>query len=122
MEKENNPVQKTDNGSKTLGPVKDLERHLPPRLVEANLQFDVLKNRCRCGGRSRITEKEVTLFHKILGIKDGDALLDLACGQGRHLIELAQRGNYNLFGLDRCSLSDSTSPEDRKEKGIVHYL
>src|SRR5690606_41629407 len=44
---------------------------------------------------------DLKLFAQYLDIKDENSLLDLACGQGRHLIELAQKGNYNLFGLDR---------------------
>jgi len=50
---------------------------------------------------SKITESEVSFFAEKLDLQEGSSLLDLACGQGRHLIEIARRGNFNLFGLDR---------------------
>jgi SAM-dependent methyltransferase len=34
-----------------------------------------------------------------LGLRKGEAVLDLCCGQGRHAVELARRG-YDVCGLD----------------------
>jgi len=49
----------------------------------------------------QITSKEVDLFTEILGVEKNMVILDLACGQGRHSLELARRGYRNLNGLDR---------------------
>jgi D-alanine-D-alanine ligase len=49
----------------------------------------------------QITKNEVELFTSILNMPKDCAILDLACGQGRHSIELAQRGFTNITGLDR---------------------
>lgn len=38
------------------------------------------------------TSSEVAFVERALGLKDGDRVLDLACGQGRHAVALAKRG------------------------------
>jgi SAM-dependent methyltransferase len=45
------------------------------------------------------SDLEVAFAQKVLGLKPGDALLDLACGQGRHAVRLAQLG-YRVTALD----------------------
>jgi len=49
----------------------------------------------------QITSSEIDLFTDILGLDKNMVILDLACGQGRHSIELARRGFTNVNGLDR---------------------
>ena len=43
--------------------------------------------------------QEVSMAESALGLKKGEAVLDLCCGQGRHAVELARRG-YAVSGLD----------------------
>ena len=38
------------------------------------------------------TEREAMFVVGALGLQDGDRVLDLACGHGRHAVALAQRG------------------------------
>jgi len=38
------------------------------------------------------TKKEADFLEKALTLKRGDKILDLACGSGRHTLELAKRG------------------------------
>lgn len=45
------------------------------------------------------TEKEVRFIVDILGLKNSGKILDLACGSGRHAIELARNG-YSVVGID----------------------
>lgn len=45
------------------------------------------------------TERDVKFIHKSLGLQKGARILDLACGFGRHAVELARRG-YEVAGLD----------------------
>lgn len=49
--------------------------------------------------RLRQTSVECDLIEELTGIHRGDAVLDLACGIGRHSIELAKRG-YRVTGID----------------------
>lgn len=56
------------------------------------------------------TPKEVDSLEKILHLRKGARVLDLACGAGRHTIELAKRG-YDAVGYD---LSEALLKEARK--------
>lgn len=44
-------------------------------------------------------EREVETIRKVLGLEDGELVLDLCCGSGRHDIPLARLG-YRVVGLD----------------------
>lgn len=46
------------------------------------------------------TAKETEFLTKALGLQPGDKVLDLACGVGRHALELARRGFKHVSGLD----------------------
>ena len=79
-------------GARTLGPVSDLERHLPSdwwRTLFNSLYLetdgDVIEN-------DRNTSEEVDLLIRTVGLERNDRILDLCCGQGRHSLELARRG------------------------------
>lgn len=43
--------------------------------------------------------KQVDFIVDVLALNKGDEILDLACGQGRHLLELVRRG-YKVCGFD----------------------
>jgi SAM-dependent methyltransferase len=47
----------------------------------------------------RQTEREAQFITESLGLPPGSAVLDLACGYGRHAMELAGKG-YKITGLD----------------------
>jgi len=88
-------------GARTLGPVSDLERHLPSdwwRTLFNSLYLetdgDVIEN-------DRNTADEVDLLIRSIGLERNDRILDLCCGQGRHSLELARRGFPHVTGLDR---------------------
>lgn len=101
--KQENSSPVPPNGKEPLraGPVDNLEHHLPADWWKRIFNSMYLKTDADVVEDARITTNEVTLFKEILSLQDGDTILDLACGQGRHLIELAGRGDYNLYGLDR---------------------
>ncbi|MBO0736232.1 MAG: methyltransferase domain-containing protein [Alphaproteobacteria bacterium] len=87
--------------ARTLGPVSDLERHLPSdwwRTLFNSLYLetdgDVIEN-------DRNTGEEVDLLIRSVGLERNDRILDLCCGQGRHALELARRGFPHIIGLDR---------------------
>ncbi|MBV8937028.1 MAG: D-alanine--D-alanine ligase, partial [Alphaproteobacteria bacterium] len=67
-----------------MGPVSDLERHLPSdwwRTLFNSLYLetdgDIIEN-------DRNTAEEVDLLIRSVGLERNDRILDLCCGQGRH--------------------------------------
>ena len=87
--------------AKTLGPVADLEAHLPDdwwrkifNALYIKTDGDVVEN-------DDNTRAEVDFLVNALGLTTSRRVLDLCCGQGRHVIELARRGFRDVHGLDR---------------------
>ena len=84
-----------------LGPVADLEAHLPEewwrKLFNAlyvKTDGDVVEN-------TENTRREVDFIVTRRAIQPHSHILDLCCGQGRHCLELARRGFKHVMGLDR---------------------
>jgi D-alanine-D-alanine ligase len=84
-----------------LGPVADLESHLPAewwrKLFNAlyvKTDGDVVEN-------AENTRREVDFIVSAAAIQPYSHILDLCCGQGRHCLELARRGFKNVTGVDR---------------------
>jgi len=87
--------------ARTLGPVHDLERHLPSdwwrtlfNSVYLKTDGDVVENELN-------TSRDIDLLIHTVGLEPNDRILDLCCGQGRHSLELAKRGYRHVTGLDR---------------------
>ena len=85
----------------TLGPVADLESHLPPDWWNELFDSIYLKTDGDLFESRSFTVQEVDFIIKETGIAADDRILDVCCGQGRHLIELARRGFTALAGVDR---------------------
>ena len=86
---------------RTLGPVSDLERHLPNdwwrtlfNAVYLKTDGDVVENDANTRG-------DVERVVAAVGLEYDDKILDLCCGQGRHSLELARVGFRRVTGLDR---------------------
>ncbi len=45
------------------------------------------------------TEEEIEFITRVLKLKEGNYILDLCCGQGRHAVRLAEMG-FSVVGLD----------------------
>jgi len=86
---------------KILGPVANLESYVRPDWWRYIFNSLYLKTDGDVVDDQNLTQKEVELFEKILALSKEDKILDLACGQGRHSLELAQRGYKYVEGLDR---------------------
>lgn len=89
------------NPRSCLGPVADLEQHLPAewwrKLFNAlyvKTDGDVVEN-------VENTRREVDFIVAGAAINPSSQILDLCCGQGRHCLELARRGYKNVTGVDR---------------------
>jgi len=64
------------------------------------------------------TPVEVDQIEALLRLSPGSAILDLGCGQGRHVIELAQRG-YRVTGLDLSPYLLSVARERATAAGVT---
>jgi D-alanine-D-alanine ligase len=87
--------------NKTLGPVEDLEVHVRSDWWQTLFNSLYLKTDADFFDDMEITRKEVDLIISILGLAPEDKILDLCCGQGRHVLELVRRGFSNVEGYDR---------------------
>jgi len=114
------PLKKgsTERIGKTMGPVKNLEYHLHPEWWKRIFNATYLKTDADVVEDENITKSEIDLFHELLDIQEGNSLLDLACGQGRHLLELTNRGSYQLFGLDRSRYLTQRAKTNARKKGV----
>jgi D-alanine--D-alanine ligase len=93
--------KRTTAARSCLGPVADLESHLPAewwrKLFNAlyvKTDGDVVEN-------AENTRREVDFIISAAAIQPYSQILDLCCGQGRHCLELARRGFKNVIGVDR---------------------
>ena len=60
--------------------------------------------------------REATFIAESLGIEPGGVVLDLACGTGRHAIELASRG-YSMVGLDLSVAMLAQAADEAQSRG-----
>lgn len=65
----------------------------------------------------RYTVPEVEAIERLLELRPGSTLLDLACGQGRHLIQLGIHG-YSVVGLDRSDVLMRQAYKDARVRGL----
>jgi len=92
---------KKPNGKQgtSLGPVHNLEQFLQPDWWRRIFNSMYLKTDSDVVEDQSITSFEADLFTKVLNLSTDDVILDLACGQGRHALELARRGFKMFTGL-----------------------
>ena len=89
------------SSQKTLGPISDLERHLPPEWWRSLFNALYLKTDGDVTENDDATRAEVDALLGVVDLAPEDRILDLCCGQGRHCLELARRGFGNVTGVDR---------------------
>ncbi|MSP67055.1 MAG: methyltransferase domain-containing protein [Alphaproteobacteria bacterium] len=98
------PIGKRQRGQTShtsLGPIADLESHLPEEWwnnlfdsLYLMTDGDVVENDIN-------TRREIDAVIAATGMTPQDRIVDLCCGQGRHSMELAQRGFRFVSGIDR---------------------
>lgn len=98
----------------------------PPQIAEpagarrkARLWWEELFNDDYLHAMERVTDeqiaREVHFIEESLGVERGGVLLDLACGTGRHAVELARRG-YEVVGFDLSLAMLARAGEDAQER------
>lgn len=103
---------------RVLGPVENLEEHVPPDWWRRIFTSLYLKTDADVVEDQSITRSEVDLFLKILKLSPEEKILDLCCGQGRHSLELARRGFQNVEGLDRSNYLIQKAKSEAKKQGL----
>ena len=85
----------------SLGPISDLEKHLPSEWWKSLFNSLYIKTDGDVVENTRNTAREVDIIIESTKLEPFDHILDLCCGQGRHSLELATRGFKNINGIDR---------------------
>ncbi|MGM0469770.1 MAG: methyltransferase domain-containing protein [Promethearchaeati archaeon] len=117
MNKKHNILKTT-----SFGPIENLEEYVHSDWWKHIFNSNYLKTDGDVVNDPKITSNEVSLIIDYLNLKKDDKILDLCCGQGRHLLELSRRGFKNLYGLDQSSyLIKRAKTTCLKENLSVHF-
>ena len=103
---------------KTLGPVPNLEAHVPTDWWCRLFNGIYLKTDADVVDDLQITRKEIDLIQEVGKFSPEDKVLDLCCGQGRHALELARRGICNVEGMDRSHYLIQKAKDRAKIEGL----
>lgn len=95
------PAKKPKQEKKVLGPIPNLEQHVRPDWWKNIFNALYIKTDADVVEDQAITKGEVDLIETVLDLPRDARILDLCCGQGRHVLELASRGYTNVEGFDR---------------------
>jgi D-alanine-D-alanine ligase len=108
-----------NGAARTLGPVSDLERHLPTEWWRTLFNSLYLETDGDVVENDRNTEQEIDLLVRSAGLEPNDRILDLCCGQGRHVLELARRGYKSVTGIDRSRYLIRLARKRAKQRGLA---
>ncbi|MFH1921365.1 MAG: methyltransferase domain-containing protein [Planctomycetota bacterium] len=110
---------KTPWAGGTIGPVSDLERHLPNDWWSTLFNSIYLKTDGDVVENDENTHREVEVLVRAAGLEPNDRILDMCCGQGRHCLELARRGFRHLTGVDRSRYLIRLARKRAKSAGLA---
>ncbi len=103
---------------KTLGPVSDLERHLPAEWWKTLFTSLYIKTDGDVVENDENTVSEVDLLITACKLENDMSILDLCCGQGRHVLELARRGFKHVIGIDRSRYLTRLARKRAQQQGL----
>jgi D-alanine-D-alanine ligase len=84
-----------------LGPIVNFENYLSSDWWKKIFNSLYLKTDADVVENAKNTIEDVDNIIKFTSINFDSKILDICCGQGRHVLELAQRGYKNISGMDR---------------------
>ncbi|MDH3229609.1 MAG: methyltransferase domain-containing protein [Alphaproteobacteria bacterium] len=102
----------------TLGPLADLEAHLPAEWWRELFTSLYLKTDGDVVENAEATRQEVDTLLAAAPVDEDAAILDLCCGQGRHSLELARRGFKHVTGVDRSGYLIRLARRRAKKEGL----
>jgi D-alanine-D-alanine ligase len=114
-----NPPPAAGAARASLGPVRDLEAHVPADWWNRIFGSLYLKTDGDVVDDHDITRSEVDRIVETLGLKPEDRVLDLCCGQGRHTLELARRGLKGMEGMDRSHFLIQRARRTARGEGLA---
>ncbi len=85
----------------TVGPVPDLEKHLPTEWGTSLFTSLFYKTEEANFEKRESTSQDLEVLFAHLNLKEELGILDLCCGSGRHALALAERGFTNITAIDR---------------------
>lgn len=116
------PPRSLKNGGnpkrKALGPVMDLEAHVPPDWWRLIFNPLYLKTDADVIDDQTITSREVDLLLNLIQPTPDTHILDLCCGQGRHTLEMTRRGLGHVEGLDRSHYLIQKARKQARTEGL----
>ncbi len=116
---QNNKNKKNNKSANpSLGPVENLEEYLKPDWWRRIFNSMYLKTDADVVEDKSITAFELDMFTYIMELNKDHLTLDLACGQGRHSLELARRGFSHVFGLDRSHYLINKAKQMNQNEGL----
>lgn len=95
------PRRTRQNARAFVGPIADLESHLPAEWWRDLFDELYLKSDGDVVENAAITRAEIDRLVAATALTPKDRVLDVCCGQGRHSLELARRGFRHVSGIDR---------------------
>jgi D-alanine-D-alanine ligase len=101
-----------------LGPVENLESYVKADWWRHLFNANYLRTDGDVVNDARITANEVDLFLGAISPAPESPMLDLCCGQGRHVLELARRGYTKVCGLDRSHYLIRRARATRRKEGL----
>ncbi len=105
------------NVAASIGPVEDLESYVRADWWRTIFNANYLRTDGDVVEDPEITAGEIDSFLEMLDVSQSSAILDLCCGQGRHLFELARRGFKRLVGVDRSHYLIARAKKAAREYG-----
>jgi D-alanine-D-alanine ligase len=115
------PSKRNTRNSKladVLGPVENLESYVKADWWKHLFNANYLRTDGDVVNDNAITHAEVDIFEKILDVNKDVAMLDLCCGQGRHVMEFARRGFTGAQGFDRSHYLISRARGQARREGL----
>ena len=106
--------EKNNKLIEVLGPVTNLESYVKADWWRHLFNANYLRTDGDVVEDSDITSNEVDLFLQALELPKTAHILDLCCGQGRHILEIAKRGYTNTSGFDRSHYLINRASPSRK--------
>jgi D-alanine-D-alanine ligase len=115
-----------NDGSKplqaTIGPVEDLESYVKADWWRHIFNANYLRTDGDVVDDPEITATEIDAFLAMLETTKDSRFLDLCCGQGRHVLELARRGFTRLTGVDRSHYLIARAKRVFRQQGFSAVL